>query len=246
MRENGKDKAGAVTRRQALTAAAGFGAALALSGRGRALAKARIASAKPGAKICVLTPEAMAGPFYFDPGLVRADITEGRLGAPLDLTLQVVEAADCAPLKGARVDIWQCDALGLYSGYAGQATGASEGETFLRGTQFTGADGEARFGTIYPGWYPGRTPHIHFKVFLDETTLVTGQLYFPDAVSERIYAGLPPYREREGVRDTFNTNDFIFVKESGNDTVATIEEIEGKGAYRATLVVGIDRAGRPT
>jgi protocatechuate 3,4-dioxygenase beta subunit len=246
MRENRKDKAGIVTRRQALAATATFGAALALRGRGRALAEARIATVKPGAKVCILTPEAMAGPFYFDPGLVRTDITEGRPGAPLELTLQVVEAGDCARIQGARVDLWQCDALGLYSGYADQATGSSQGETFLRGTQFTGADGEARFDTIYPGWYSGRTPHIHFKVFLDETSLVTGQLYFPDPISERIYADLPPYRAREGVRETFNANDFIFMKQGGADTVATVEEMSGKaGAFRAALVIGVDRAGRP-
>jgi protocatechuate 3,4-dioxygenase beta subunit len=83
-------------------------------------------------------------------------------------------------------------------------------ETFLRGTQFTEADGSVRFDTIYPGWYPGRTPHIHFKVILDDKVRVTGQLYFPDTVSERIYAAYSPYRERKQERETVNANDFIF------------------------------------
>jgi len=82
--------------------------------------------------------------------------------------------------------------------------GSSEGETFLRGTQFTDADGAVCFTTIYPGWYPGRTPHIHFKVILDDKDLVTGQLYFPDTISERIYATVSPYRERKAERVTFN------------------------------------------
>jgi len=103
-----------------------------------------IAAALPGAKVCILTPQAVEGPFYFDPKLVRADITEGKPGAPLKLTLQVVEAKDCARLEGARVDVWHSDGLGVYSGYARQETGSTRGETFLRGTQFTDADGQVR------------------------------------------------------------------------------------------------------
>ena len=72
------------------------------------------------AKVCVLTPEATEGPFYFDPSLVRSDITEGKQGAPLLLTLQIVDAKDCTAVPGARVDIWQADGLGLYSGYSDQ------------------------------------------------------------------------------------------------------------------------------
>ena len=124
-----------------------------------------------------------------------------------------------------------------YFGYARQATGSTEGETFLRGTQFTDADGAVRFTTIHPGWYPGRTPHIHFKVILDDKDLVTGQLYFPDTVSERIYATLSPYRERKAERDTLNANDFIFQKQGGSETLVAVEE-DG-GSYRASLVIGI-------
>ena len=182
----------------------------------------------------------MQGPFYFDPKLVREDITEGKPGAPLALTLHIVEAGDCAALDGARVDIWHSDGLGLYSAFAQQETGSAEGETFLRGTQFTNADGRVGFATIYPGWYPGRTPHIHFKVILDDKDLVTGQLYFPDTVSERIYATLSPYRERKAERDTFNANDFIFKKQGGADTLVDVDK-EG-GAYRGALTIGIDRS----
>jgi protocatechuate 3,4-dioxygenase beta subunit len=136
--------------------------------KGRADAKEQ--AAQSGAKVCVLTPEAVEGPFYFDAKLVRSDITEGKEGSPLVLTLQIVEAKDCAAIPEARVDIWHADGLGLYSGYADQDSGSAEGETFLRGTQLTGADGEVRFNTIYPGWYPGRTPHIHFKAFVESAT----------------------------------------------------------------------------
>jgi protocatechuate 3,4-dioxygenase beta subunit len=112
----------------------------------------------------------------------------------------------------------------------------------LRGTQFTDDGGAVRFDTIYPGWYPGRTPHIHFKVILDDKDLVAGQLYFPDAVSERVYATHSPYRERKQERDTVNATDFIFLEQRGADTLADIKEADG--SYRAALVIGINRAGR--
>jgi protocatechuate 3,4-dioxygenase beta subunit len=222
------------TRREAIRTAAGIGVSL-LLGR-RAGAEERAAHAGP--KVCVLTPEAMEGPFYFDPKLVRSDITEGKQGAPLVLTLQIVEAKNCASIQGARVGIWHTDGLGRYSGYADQETGSTKGETFLRGTQFTGPDGGVRFSTIYPGWYPGRTPHIHFKVFVDDRSVITSQLYFPDAVTEHVYAMTSPYRERKTERDTFNADDFIFVKQGGEDTTLVMLKEEG-GTYLASLVIGI-------
>ena len=243
MRKHGKDKETGLTRRQALTGAAatlGFGLA---TGRSL-LAQERLAATLPGAKVCILTPEAVQGPFYFDPNLVRADITEARRGAPLALTLQVASVKDCARLKGARVDLWHADGQGMYSGYRGQGDDgiSTRGETFLRGTQLTDANGQVRFATIYPGWYPGRTPHIHFKVFLDAANLVTGQLYFPDDLSARIYAGVAPYNDRKAKRDIVrNEEDFIFEDQGGADTLVNVTE-EG-GSYLASLVIGVDRAG---
>jgi protocatechuate 3,4-dioxygenase beta subunit len=224
-------------RREVLTGAVGIGTGLLLGSYERVGAKEQ--AAQLGAKVCVLTPEALEGPFYFDPKLVRSDITEGKQGAPLVLTLHIVEANDCAPLRAARVDVWHADALGLYSGYARQDTGSAEGETFLRGTQFTGTDGEVRFNTIYPGWYPGRTPHIHFKAFIDNRNVITGQLYFPDHITEQVYATTPPYRERKRERDTFNASDFIFVRQGGADTVVDLKT--ENGAYLGALVIGIER-----
>jgi protocatechuate 3,4-dioxygenase beta subunit len=223
-----------LTRRQALAGTAAIGLGLAVGRSGRSAAETRA-----GAKMCLLTPEAVEGPFYFDPKLLRTDITEGKPGAKLKLALQVVEAGNCAALEGARIDVWHSDAVGVYSGYARQETGSTEGQTFLRGTQRADADGKVGFDTIYPGWYPGRTPHIHFKVFLNEAEMVTGQLYFPDSLTERIYATTSPYRARKGERDVFNANDSIFQRQGGPDTLATVTE-QG-GAYRAALVIGVDR-----
>ena len=149
--------------------------------------------------VCLLTPESTEGPYYLDPELVRADITEGLPGAPLALVLQVVDT-DCRPIEGARVDVWHCDAAGNYSGYARQGsdrTRDTRGETFMRGTQFADARGVATFRTVWPGWYRGRTPHVHYKVFLDEATLLTSQLFFPDGASEAVFRGTP-YRGRAG------------------------------------------------
>jgi protocatechuate 3,4-dioxygenase beta subunit len=182
------------------------------------------------ADVCVIVPEVTEGPYYFDPALLRADITEGRPGLPMTLKMQVVDQT-CAPLAKARVDVWHCDADGIYSGYNGY-----EGETFMRGTQMSDAEGMVTFQTVYPGWYRGRTTHIHFKVFLNETTVLTGQIFFPDDVSEQVYATVAPYTARSG-RDTFNDEDGI-ARQAGAASVASIEGTPE--AYTAALVVGVD------
>jgi hypothetical protein len=139
-------------------------------------------AAAQGPGSCVLTPEAGEGPFYLDPKLIRADITSGQTGAPLQLALQVVRAGDCATLTNARVDVWHADALGLYSGYdkqsgvGGISTKPAVGQQYLRGTQFTDQAGNVRFRTIFPSWYGGRTPHVHFKVFLGGNEVVASQI----------------------------------------------------------------------
>jgi protocatechuate 3,4-dioxygenase beta subunit len=168
---------------------------------------------KPGS--CVLTPEAGEGPFYLDPKLVRSDITSGQPGAPLNLALQVVRAGDCATLSNARVDVWHADALGLYSGYERQSgvggipTTAAVGQQYLRGTQMTDAAGNVRFRTIFPSWYGGRTPHVHFKVFLGGNEVVASQIFFPDEISKEVFSSVEPYRQHAAKRTTFNTNDPI-------------------------------------
>jgi protocatechuate 3,4-dioxygenase beta subunit len=232
-------RAKGLTRRQALAGLAAIGGGTVIAHSGFGAAEERPAGLLPG-KACLLTPKTIQGPFYFDPNLIRPDITEGKPGAPLKVVLQVVEAKDCAKIAGLRVDLWQADGLGAYSGYKDQETGAStEGQTFLRGTQFTDADGKASFATIYPGWYPGRTPHLHFKVFLDAESVLIGQLYFPDDVTDKIYAGSAPYSERK-TRDTTNATDYFFKRDHGADTLCSLAE-EG-GSYAATLLVGVNRA----
>lgn len=194
---------------------------------------------------CVLFPEAVEGPYYFDPKLVRADITEGRPGLPLKLVLKIIDKATCTPIANARVDVWHCDAGGIYSGYAGQGddrTASTEGQRYLRGTQPTNADGLATFATIYPGWYPGRTPHIHVKAFLDDKTVLTGQIYFPDDMSARIYRANAPYNARPRPDQT-NQTDFLFragAKEGGGIILAMEETPAG---ITGTLLIAVDLSG---
>jgi protocatechuate 3,4-dioxygenase beta subunit len=160
-----------------------------------------------GGNGCTLYPEQTAGPFYLDLDLLRRDISEGRPGAPLSLIVQV-QADDCSPLKDLAVDVWHCDANGVYSGFPNQLGGLdTTGQTFLRGTQVTDDGGIAQFQSIYPGWYPGRTTHIHFRVHTSSTTEATSQLYFPESVTEEIYA-TSPYDAR-GQKDTPNALDGI-------------------------------------
>lgn len=194
----------------------------------------------PGSNVCILTPEVTEGPYYFDPKLVRRDIRENRAGVPTVLRLQVF-GASCAPIEDARVDVWHCDALGVYSSFGGDSGQVSEkGETFLRGTQMTDAYGRVDFLTIYPGWYRGRTTHIHFKAFVDQANVLTGQIFFPDALSEYLYLNVPAYK-RGVIRDTFNDSDGI-ARSATRASFATVKEDEE--VYLAQLIVGVDPAAR--
>lgn len=178
--------------------------------------------------VCLVQPALAEGPFHLDGIPRRGDIREDRQGVPLSLRLQVV-TADCGAIPGARVEVWHCDAAGVYSGVSGQAG------TFLRGLQETGPDGVAAFATIYPGWYPGRTPHIHYKVHLDDNRVLTSQLFFPDSVSAAIYSMDPAYARR-GAQDTGNAQDGI-ARTAGERAVAAITG--DMSAPEAALVVGV-------
>ena len=195
---------------------------------------------------CVLTPDSGEGPFYFDPGLVRADVTENTVGAPLEMAIQVVRAGSCMPLAGARLDLWQADALGLYSGYRDQSGVGVPPEpavdrTFLRGTQFADAEGWVRFRTIYPSWYGGRTPHVHFKILLGGDEVVASQIFFADEVNAEVFEQWDPYREHVGRRTVFNHND-RFLDLDGDQQLdgvfCDVEKYDRSGlAARATVAV---------
>jgi protocatechuate 3,4-dioxygenase beta subunit len=182
---------------------------------------------------CVLTPEQTEGPYFTTGDRVRRDVRDGKTGVPLTLRLGVVDASTCSPIKGAAVDIWHCDALGVYSGVAQQGT---ESQRFLRGIQRTDARGVATFTTVYPGWYPGRTVHIHVRVFLGGAIVHTGQLYFPDKVTDAVYARAP-YATRPN-RDPRNPGDSIF-RNGGSKSL--LRMTKSGGAYTGALTMGVMR-----
>lgn len=188
--------------------------------------------------VCALTPETTEGPYYIDPDLIRSDIREGLPGVAMALRLQVVDQT-CRPIPGARVDIWHCDAQGNYSGFAGQGSDAARntaGQTFLRGTQIADDAGNVAFRSIYPGWYRGRTTHVHFKVFLDRATLLTGQIFFPDQVSRAVFAQAPSYGGRSG-QAIGNDQDGI-ARRAGAGAFAQVAT-SADGGVDAAMVIGV-------
>jgi protocatechuate 3,4-dioxygenase beta subunit len=220
-----------LTRRNTLLRLAGFvGVGLGIDALKAGDGPAGVAS---GAVKCVLTPEQTEGPFYIENEKVRRNITEGRRGTPLTLRATVVDASTCGPIKGAAVDIWHCDAGGVYSGF-GQ--GASS-RTFLRGMQRTNASGLALLKTIYPGWYQGRTVHIHVKVHVGGNVVRTGQLYFPDTLTDKVFRKAP-YKSRPG-RTTRNSNDFVFANGGKNSMLRV--RADGAGGYVASITMGVVR-----
>ena len=176
--------------------------------------------------VCRDWAEQDLGPYYLERSPLRRDVTEDRLGVPLVVGLALGTAAG-SPLAAASVEIWHCDAAGVYSGYPSPDMSSEEGpanpeysvdRTFLRGTQESDGEGMVEFHTIYPGWYPGRTVHIHVIVKVGGRVF-TSQRYFPDELTDEVFR-TPPYSERPG-RDTTNTTDGI-LPTGGEPAVMTI------------------------
>ncbi|MET0410352.1 MAG: intradiol ring-cleavage dioxygenase [Polyangiaceae bacterium] len=186
------------------------------------------AGASPDETTCTLTPEQTEGPFFFDTGFARSDIREDKSGAELRLSLRVVGSDGCSPIAGAVVEVWHADADGAYSAFdSAQGNSAdAAGETFLRGYQTSDAEGRVEFVTVYPGWYPGRTPHIHLMVLVNGQERMTSQLYFPEATTDEVYEQAP-YSAR-GERTTSNASDGVGVP------AALIGSVTRSGAAYAT------------
>ena len=185
-----------------------------------------------GVVTCVLTPELTEGPYYIAGEKVRRDIREGHPGTLLTLNLRVLNVASCAPIKGAAVDIWHADAAGNYSGFGAGAAS----RTFLRGIQRTDSKGLAVFTTIYPGWYQGRAVHIHVKVHVGGKVVHTGQLFFPDALTDKVYT-VAPYRARPN-RDVRNAQDSIYVN-GGKRGMLTVQK--ASNGYLGSIAMGVHK-----
>ena len=227
-----------LTRREALALLGAGG--LAALGAGRPAF-----AAASGA--CVVRPALTEGPYFVDVKLDRSDIRSDpadrtlRPGVPLHLTLRVsrLAAGACAPLAGATVDVWHCDAAGVYSDVTDRG-GSTAGRKFLRGYQTTGADGLVAFTTIYPGAYPGRAVHVHFKVRADagrgRAHEFTSQLFFDDALTDQVHAR-PPYAG--AARRMRNARDGIYRGTGGQLTLAAAPSGGGyAAAFDLALEVG--------
>jgi protocatechuate 3,4-dioxygenase beta subunit len=231
--------------RRRLLSLLGAGGVAALAGLPARPSRAEPAQAVPA---CVVTPEQTEGPYFVDERLNRADVrsdpTDGsvKAGASLVLTLRVFKVGShgCTPLTGAIVDIWHCDALGVYSD-ARDSHFDTVGKKFLRGYQVTDANGVVRFTTVYPGWYPGRAVHIHFKVRSGRAAArgyeFTSQLYFDDALTDRVHAQAP-YAGRTGQR-LRNSGDGIF--QHGGVHLLLRPSASGQG-YAANFDIGLKMA----
>lgn len=235
--------------------------------------------ASPTSDVCVLTPELTEGPYYLPLDLVRSDITEGKAGLPLRLQVAVADlSAGCLPLSDAAIDLWHCDAQGYYSGVSGNPGGGADPEAgagaeagaFLRGIQLTNADGVAEFTTIYPGWYAGRTVHIHMKVHvggaaavLDQPTPAaetlyelagghvshTGQIFFDDTISDEVYETFEAYAGRDNAERLRNDQDTILGDHAAEPgfIVALTPLVEGspEEGFLGTITIGVDPTATP-
>ena len=187
---------------------------------------------------CVVRPALTDGPFFVDGKLDRSDIRSDpatgavSAGAPLVLTFTVsrLSGTSCTTLADAIVDLWQCDALGVYS----DVSGPGAGRKFLRGFQRTDAQGRARFTTVYPGWYQGRTVHLHFKIRSGSQEF-SSQLFFDDAFTDVVFAQAP-YSQRP-YRTTRNANDGIFGQNGRQLTLHCVPS--PSGGYVAAFDIGL-------
>ena len=190
---------------------------------------------------CQVTPEETAGPYPDKLGMLqdseyfRKDITEGKTGLPLTLTLTVSNTnGSCAPLANAAVEIWHCDADGNYSEYT-QPGYDGTGETFLRGIQTTDRNGQVTFTTIYPGWYAGRVTHIHLQVYVSGKVVKTSQIAFDEATTSAVYKTAA--YSTHGQSPLTNAADMVF-SDGDEYELATLKGSTTSG-YTATLDVGV-------
>jgi protocatechuate 3,4-dioxygenase beta subunit len=243
-----------------------------------------------GRPACRMSAEQTEGPYYLDRALLRQDITEGKPGLPLKLRFEILDSRTCRPLSDTALEIWHCDAQGLYSGFTTMtpggpgmgppppgkppgpppngmppgpppgAGGPSHGHppasvttdelTFLRGVQIADARGHVEFQTIFPGYYAGRSNHIHLKLHVGGQmqdghyrgghVVHTGQLFFPEEASIAAMAQ-PPY-QRHGITRTTLAEDNVYASQNGNQSVASLFSPSGTKQI-AELTLAVDPTG---
>jgi protocatechuate 3,4-dioxygenase beta subunit len=196
---------------------------------------------------CVGTAALTEGPYFVDEKLLRSDIrtdpSNGVVSSGIPLTLQFnvqrISGNACTPLTGAYVDIWHCDAGGLYSDESANGT---SGKKYLRGYQITDANGQVNFTTVYPGWYSGRAVHVHFKVRLYAGTTksyeFTSQFFFDESLNSSVH-GNSPYNTR-GSRNTLNSTDGIYNGlTSAQKSALTLSTTPASTGYAGVVNIGV-------
>lgn len=191
---------------------------------------------------CVTTLANIVGPCDAANAPMRVDVSEGRPGLPMRLSLRVVDAATCRPHENAEVQLWHADARGLYSGrdVSAECTlGDPEAVSSFafRGRQTTDRDGVADFMTVYPGWYDGRCIHVHVRVISGDREALVSQLFFDDLLSDAIYSSHPDYKNRPA-RNTRNDRDLFLPRAHINDHIFDFEKLDG-GVLQATYTIGL-------
>lgn len=190
---------------------------------------------------CDLTPRETKGPFpnKTPREMVMSNIRSDRKGVPLLINLSIQDKSNnCSPVKGLLVDIWHCDKDGLYSEYGGvfmQPTDLTA-EHFLRGRQTTDSKGLVSFISIFPGWYPGRAPHVHVEVLTDSgKSLLVTQIAFPENISKEVYE--TNLYAGHGQPDTSNLRDGIFAGSLDKEMGEMSGNLEDGFTLTKTIVV---------
>ncbi len=246
-----KDRIALINRRKTLALLGGAGAAVLFNGNKPESVEA--ATCTPA------TPTVTEGPYWVDEKLLRSDIRTdpstgvAREGIPLSLaiTVQNLSGSDCAALVGAYVDIWHCDAIGIYSDEStynpGGGTGSvnTKGQKFLRGYQITGDSGQVRFTTIYPGWYSGRTIHIHVRIRTVSGSTVlddfVSQIFFDETINNTVLAQTP-YSNRTSARDTTNARDMVYTGAQNPTRMLANTSGSNAAGYSAAITIGVSLA----
>ena len=220
-----------ISRRDILKAAGGTGLAVLFGNRALAFMGDEAEAAT--VTTCLLTPEVTAGPYWVQENLTRRNVTEGKPGLPLVIRFTVLNAKTCKPIPKADVEIWHCDALGNYSAVNGATT------RYLRGHQKAGATGKAEFLTIFPGWYPGRTPHIHMKVSVGGNVVHTGPGVHERGDHARRSTSRSPTRARG--RTTRRTRSDMIYSQAGGSTaeLKLTKRTGGLKGYVGTIAIGV-------
>jgi protocatechuate 3,4-dioxygenase beta subunit len=239
----------------------------------------------PNAPVCGLVAEQEIGPYYIANELLRSNIREDKPGVPLSLRIVLLDSRTCRPLPDAAVDVWHCDALGLYSGFVKQSEGRGPGGpppggmmrppgpppdgmmgppqnhptdklTFLRGIQLSNENGIVDFQTVFPGFYMGRTNHIHFKVrvnghstgktYQSGHTSHTGQIFFPEELAVKLM-DYEPYRQH-AIHRTTQAEDDVYNDQKGSLSIARLAPAHASdiaAGLTAELIAALDPTASP-